>query len=50
MLQHGYQVFVNLMTFFCKKKVIKYSVFILNFHIYAKFQTKKKKTHHDMCI
>jgi hypothetical protein len=43
MLQHGYQSFVNLMTsFFSKKKVIKYSIFIFIFHICAKFQTKKK--------
>jgi hypothetical protein len=43
MLQHDFQFFANLMTFFSNKKMIKYSLFIFIFHIYAKFQTKKKK-------
>ncbi len=42
--------FGDSMTFFSKKKVVKYSLFIFNFHIWAKFQTKKKKPRHDMCI
>ncbi len=39
MSQHDFQFFGNLMTFFSKEKVIKYSLF----HICVIFQTKKKK-------
>ncbi len=42
-MQHDFQVFANLMTFFFKGKVIKYSLFIFIFHICVKFQTKEKK-------
>jgi hypothetical protein len=51
MPQHDFNFFVNLINFFVnKKKVIKYFLFIFIFHIYENFQTKKKKTCHDMCI
>jgi hypothetical protein len=42
MWQHDFEFFVNLMNFLSKKKMIKYSLFIFIFHIYAKFQTEKK--------
>jgi hypothetical protein len=42
-VQHGFQFFVNLMTFFQQKKVIEYSLFIFISHICAKFLTQKRK-------
>jgi len=38
-------IFSSLLIFFSKEKVIKYSLFIYIFHIYEKFQTKKKTRH-----
>jgi hypothetical protein len=50
MPQHDFYSFANLITFFSKKKVTKYLLFIFIFHIGAKFQPKEKKPLHGMCI
>jgi hypothetical protein len=52
MSQHDFYFFADLMTFFSKEKVIKYSLFILFFIFVQNFkpEKKEKKIHHDLYL